>query len=97
MAKDIRTPELERLLDALGSLKNNDERFKLLLDLATIREIEEMSQRFEVARLLKEGKSYSFIQEKTGASSTTVARVSTCLNYGDGGYETALSRLDFSE
>lgn len=94
MPKEIRTPELERLLDALGVLKNNDERYRLLLDLATRREIEDMSQRFHVAELLKAGNSYAVIQEQTGASSTTVARVSTCLNHGDGGYEIALERLE---
>lgn len=97
MAKDIRTPELERLLEAFGILENNDERYRLLLDLATVREIEDMSQRFEVARLLEQGKSYSFIQERTGASSTTIARVSSCLNYGDGGYKTALNRIEKKE
>lgn len=91
---NLRSPELEQLLDAFGVLKTNDERYKLLLDLATIREIQEMSQRLEVARLLQEGNPYLAIQEKTGASTTTVARVSKCLNYGEGGYLTVLKRLD---
>lgn len=90
---DMRTPEVEQLLTALGALKTNDERYALLVDLATYREIQEMSQRLEVARLLNEGQPYLSIQKATGASATTVARVSKCLNYGEGGYRTTLQRL----
>lgn len=90
---EMRTPEVEQLLTALGSLKTNDERYALLVDLATYREIQEMSQRLEVARRLNRGEPYTTIQEATGASATTVARVSKCLNYGEGGYRTTLSRM----
>ena len=91
---DMRTPEVEQLLTALGSLKSNDERYALLVDLATFREIQEMSQRLEVARLLSKGEPYVAIQKTTGASATTVARVSKCLNYGEGGYNTTLQRME---
>lgn len=91
--EDMRTPEVEQLLTALGSLSTNDERYALLVDLATFREIQEMSQRLEVARLLAQGDPYVAIQKATGASATTVARVSKCLNYGEGGYKTALERM----
>ncbi|MBK5211644.1 MAG: TrpR YerC/YecD [Coriobacteriia bacterium] len=89
----VRTPEVEQLLTALRSLNDNDELYALLVDLATFREIQEMSQRLEVARLLSAGELYMSIQKITGASATTVARVSKCLNYGEGGYETVLSRI----
>jgi TrpR-related protein YerC/YecD len=59
-------------------------------DLCTIREINEMAQRLTVAALLDEGESYSAIGEKTGASATTIARVSKCLNYGTGGYRAVI-------
>ena len=91
---EMRTQEVEQLLTALGSLKTNDERYALLVDLATFREIQEMSQRLEVARLLRDGEPYVAIQKATGASATTVARVSKCLNYGEGGYRTTLERMD---
>ena len=66
----------------------------MLEDLATFREIQEMSPRLEVARLLREGEPYVAIQKATGASATTVARVSKCLNYGEGGYRTTLERME---
>jgi TrpR-related protein YerC/YecD len=59
-------------------------------DLCTIREINEMAQRLTVAVLLDTGESYTAIGEKTGASATTIARVSKCLNYGTGGYRAVI-------
>ena len=91
---DIRTPEVEQLLSAFGSLATNDERFSFLVDVCTVREIEEMSQRLEVARLLGSGQPYAAVHAATGASTTTVARVSRALNHGEGGYRTVLDRLN---
>lgn len=75
------------MLDALGQLATNDQRFALLADLCTAREITEMAQRLDVAARLKKGQPYALIQKETGASATTVARVSKSLQYGEGGYE----------
>lgn len=91
---DIRTPEVENLLRVLAALDDEDIVFALLEDLFTIREIKETSQRLAVARLLDAGKSYAAIEEATGASATTIARVSKCLSYGSGGYAAALNVLD---
>ncbi len=66
-------------------------------DLCTIKEIQDMAQRFETARLLYSGKSYQEISRQVGTSSTTISRVSRCLNYGDGGYETVIARLEEQE
>jgi TrpR-related protein YerC/YecD len=90
---DLRTREVDDLLFALAKLDNPDDLFQLLEDLFTVREIKETSQRLEVARLLAEGNSYASIEAETGASATTIARVSKCLSYGSGGYEHALSVL----
>lgn len=92
--KEIRSPEVDDLLSVLASMDNEDAIFSLLEDLFTIREIRETSQRLVVARLLNEGKSYSAIEKQTGASATTIARVSKCLAYGAGGYEKAIAILD---
>lgn len=83
-----------RLLAALASLKDSDEAARVLLDLCTPREIDDLSQRLEVATLLSEGHSYLDVSHATGASSTTVSRVSKCLNGERGGYRLVLSRLD---
>ena len=88
---DLRTPEVEDLLRVFAALDDEDVIFSLLEDLFTIREIKETSQRLDA------GKSYSAIEEATGASATTIARVSKCLSYGAGGYNAALNVLDDAE
>ena len=89
----VRTAEVEELLRALLLLENAEEAYALLIDLCTIREIQDMAQRLQVARMLATGEHYSAIQETTGASATTIARVSKALNYGADGYTTILGRL----
>lgn len=91
---DIRSLEVEDLLHVLADMDNEDDIFALLEDMFTIREIRETSQRLAVARMLNDGKSYAAIEKATGASATTIARVSKCLAYGAGGYEKAIALLD---
>ncbi len=91
---DLRTPDVEALLDVLSSIDDKDTMYAFLEDVFTIREIRECSQRLSVARMLDEGKSYTKIAEATGASATTIARVSKCLSYGAGGYRAALDALE---
>ena len=86
---ELRTPEVEDLLTVLSTLDDKDTIFQLLEDLFTIREIRETSQRLAVARQLDAGNSYAAIEKATGASATTIARVSKCLSYGSGGYNAA--------
>ena len=93
---ELRTREVEDLLNVLAGLNEPDDVFALLEDLFTIREIKDTSQRLEVARLLREGESYASIEKTTGASATTIARVSKCLSYGAGGYAAALEALEES-
>ena len=98
MADDrLRTPEVDELLDALLSTETQDEMFALLVDVCTIREIKDMAQRMHVARLLAAGEHYTTIQQQTGASATTISRVSKSLNYGADGYATVLRRLGLME
>ena len=91
---ELRTPEVEDLLKVLAEVDDPDTVFALMEDLFTIREIKEISQRLAVARLLDVGKPYVVIEKETGASATTIARVSKALNYGSGGYRTALDLLE---
>ncbi len=90
----LRTREVEELLRALLTLETADDAYALLLDLCTVREIKEMAQRLEVAEMLSAGEHYTAIQEATGASATTISRVSKALNYGADGYKRVLERLD---
>lgn len=89
----LRTPEVDALLRAFGALATDDERYAFLQDVATIREIQDMAQRLAVARMLDAGEHYTGIQEATGASSTTISRVSRSLNYGAEGYRVVIDRL----
>ncbi len=86
--------EAQRLFAALRSLKTDEEAAAFLGDLCTPREIDDLSQRLSVATMLKEGHSYMDVSRATGASSTTVSRVSKCLNGERGGYRMVLGRLD---
>ena len=93
-AREVVTTETARTLcRALSQLESPEEAADLLLDLCTPREIEDLSQRLEVARLLDAGEPYLTVQQRTGASSTTVSRVSKCLNGAVGGYRGVLDRL----
>ena len=89
----LRTPEVENLLRVLAAMNDEDDIYALLEDMFTIREIRESSQRLAVAGMLDEGNPYTRIEQATGASATTIARVSKCLSHGSGGYRAALDIL----
>ena len=84
----------ERLFHAILTLKTADECAAFFEDACTIKEIQEIYQRLEVASLLWSGKSYGEINEITGASTATICRVKKALFYGKDGYKTALSRME---
>jgi TrpR-related protein YerC/YecD len=86
--------EIQRLFESILQLKNIEECNIFFEDLCTIHELEALAQRLEVARLLKEGVTYSAIATKTGASTATISRVNRSLSYGDGGYNVILKRLE---
>ena len=86
--------ETQDLISAILALKNADEARCFLRDLLTQEEILEFGRRFKAARMLREGLPYTQIVDKTGLSSTTVARVSKWLKSGMGGYELILNRMN---
>ncbi len=88
----MKSAETDRLFDAILSLKSEEECYRFFDDLCTIGELQAMTQRLEVARLLREGKTFTQISEETGVSSATITRVNKCISYGTGGYELALDR-----
>jgi TrpR-related protein YerC/YecD len=91
MPKDrLRTDDVDRLLAAFAALTSPDDVYAFLQDVCTVREVQEMAQRLEVARMLSAGEHYDRIREATGASTTTISRVSRSLNYGADGYRTVL-------
>ena len=82
------------LFSALLTLKSEEEYEQFFQDALTVKEILDISQRFQVARLLREGGVYADIAKATGASTATISRVSKCLNYGAGGYSLVLDRME---
>ena len=93
----INEEQLKLLTEVLLSLKTEDEARSLLNDLCTIREMQDLGQRLEVALLLRRQMTYSDIARQTGASTATISRVNRCLVYGAGGYRTVLERLEKGE
>ena len=94
---ELRTPEVEDLLTVFSKIQDKDDIFLLLEDLFTIREVQDLSSRMEIAVMLSEKVTYGEIVEKTGASTATIGRVNRALNYGAGGYERVLERLKKAE
>ena len=94
MNKKIRTEAVDFLFDAILSLKSREECYTFFEDVCTINELLSLSQRFEVAKMLREQKTYLEIAEKAGASTATISRVNRSLNYGNHGYDMVFERLE---
>ena len=94
MSKKIRTEAVDHLFEAVLCLKDKEECYTFFQDVCTINEILSLSQRFEVARMLRQQKTYLDIAEKTGASTATISRVNRSLNYGNDGYDMVFARMD---
>ena len=84
----------EDLFEAILALQNKEECQKFFEDLCTISEISAMAQRLEVAKLLREKKTFQEVVAATGASTTTISRVNRCLQYGSDGYRLVLDRIE---
>lgn len=84
----------DRFFEAVLSLASVEECYDFFEDVCTVKEIIEISQRLEVARMLSEKKSYQTINAETGVSSATIGRVNRCLVYGTGGYRRAIERTN---
>ena len=93
MARDrFDSPAMDRLFQAILSLESLEECYAFFEDLCTINELNSLAQRLEVARMLREGRTYTSIEAETGASTATISRVNRFLKYGAGGYPLILER-----
>ncbi len=90
----LKSAEMDALFEAILSLKDADECYRFFEDICTINELQSISQRLQVARMLDEHVTYSTISHDTGASTATISRVNRCLLYGTGGYRLALDRAE---
>lgn len=93
MSKKIHTEAVDHLFEAVLCLENKEECYTFFEDVCTINELLSLSQRLEVAKMLREQKTYLEIAEKTGASTATISRVNRSLNYGNDGYDMVFERL----
>ena len=93
MNKKLETAEMDELLRAILSLETVEEAYEFFEDLCTVNEMVAMKQRFEVAKMLREERTYQDIADETGASSATISRVNRALNYGNDGYDLVLKRI----
>lgn len=89
----IKSQDVDELFDAILMLKTKEECYRFFEDICTIKEIQSIAQRLEVAKLLTMKKTYTEIESKTGASTATISRVNRSLNYGVDGYKIVLERL----
>ena len=96
MNKKIKTEAVDSLFDAILCLRDREECYTFFEDLCTVNELLSLSQRFEVAAMLKKRKTFLEIAEKTGASTATISRVNRSLNYGNDGYEMVFGRMEGS-
>ncbi len=91
---NLRNAEIDKLFEAILGLKDVDECYRFFDDVCTIKEINDIAQRLQVALMLNKGKSYQEVSKETGASTATISRVSRCLVYGSGGYKEVISKLE---
>lgn len=90
----LKDPQVDELFRAVLALETLDECYSFFEDLCTTAEIKAMAQRLAVARLLRQGITYTAIATETGASTATISRVKRFLHYGADGYKLILDRLD---
>ena len=89
----LQSERVDALAKAFLALENEEDCYRLFEDLFTIREVQDLAQRLEVAQLLSKKATYTEIVEKTGVSTATIGRVNRALNYGAGGYQLVLKKL----
>ena len=89
-----RNPQTDEFFRSILLLEDLEQCYKYFEDVCTVKEVQTIAQRLEVAKALAQGESYQQVSEKTGASSATVGRVKRCLEYGAGGYDMMLKRLE---
>lgn len=82
--KNTATDAVNELYDVILSLKSREDCRLLFEDLCTFKEVEQMAQRVQAAKLLLEGHTYNEITDVYDISTATVSRVSRCVQYGNG-------------
>ena len=94
MNSKIKDEPTDNLFEAILKLETVEECYAFFEDICTIHEIKSLAQRLEVAKMLQDKKTYTDIQQLTGASTATISRVNRCLSYGSDGYRMILDRMN---
>ena len=90
----LKSTQVDLLAKAFLALETEEDCYRLFEDLFTIREVQDLSSRMEIAQMLRAKITYNEIVEKTGASTATIGRVNRALNYGAGGYQRVFEGID---
>lgn len=93
MNDNLKSPNTDRLFQAILTLETLEDCYNFFEDLCTIPEILEMTKRITAAKMLSDGKKYAEVAAETGLSTATISRVNRCLKYGNGGYKKAIGGL----
>ncbi len=88
----MKRKDYKELFDEILKLETEEECVKFFDDLCTINELDAMLQRVKAAKMLLEDKTFQEVIKETQISSATLARVSKCIKYGDGGYKDILEK-----
>lgn len=88
-----KNPMTDALFDAFLSLETQEECYNFFEDLCTVKEISDMAQRLEAAKLLLGGSTYDQIVKKVEISTATISRINRCIQYGAGGYRDVIEKL----
>jgi TrpR-related protein YerC/YecD len=94
MEKELHSAAVNHFFDAVLSLENKEECYQFFEDVCTIKELTAIAQRVEVAKMLREERTYLDIGKETGASTATISRVNRSLNYGNAGFDMVLKRMN---
>lgn len=92
MEKGLHSAAVDRFFDAVLSLENKEECYQFFDDVCTVKELAAIAQRVEVAKMLREERTYMDIAKETGASTATISRVNRSLNYGNKGLDMVIER-----
>ncbi len=90
-----KSEQTDSLFEAILTLENTEECYRFFEDICTVKEIQAISQRLQVVKLLIKNKTYHEIESETGASTATISRINRSLNYGADGYKLVLKKLGF--
>ena len=93
----LNSEQTDALFEAILTLDTMDDCYRFFEDICTIKEIQAIAQRLEVAKQLRENKTYNEIEAETGASTATISRINRSLNYGADGYNLIFRKLGLTK